>query len=64
MYFSKRILEQRIISERRTTAVNAFGNVRRFGPTLTRPEKIVLLSYPTNELPISKAVPKSCEQKY
>jgi len=22
------------------TAVNAFGNVRRFGPTLTRPEKI------------------------
>jgi hypothetical protein len=46
------------------TAVNAFGNVRRFGPTLTRPEKNLLLSYPTNEMPISKAAPKSCEQKY
>jgi hypothetical protein len=63
MCFSNRFLEQRITSERRTTAPSStFGNVRRSGPTPTGCGKIVL--YPTNELPISKAAPKSCGQKY
>ena len=61
--FLEPILEQPITSEHRTTAPSlTFGNVRRSGPTPTGSGKIVL--YPTNELPISKAAPKSCGQKY
>jgi hypothetical protein len=61
--FLEPILEQPITSEHRTTAPSlTFGNVRRSGPTPTSSKKIVLR--PTNELPISKASPKSCGQKY